>query len=40
METSLTIQRVAHQTAIANAVYHATSIRVGDLPTTLDKPLR
>jgi xanthine dehydrogenase YagR molybdenum-binding subunit len=26
--------------AIANAVYHATSIRVRDLPITLDKLLR
>ncbi|HEY7341229.1 MAG TPA: hypothetical protein VH591_10135 [Ktedonobacterales bacterium] len=40
METTLTLQQVAHQTAIANAVYHTTSIRVRDPPTTLDKPPR
>ena len=31
---------VGTATAIANAVYHATGIRVRDLPITLDKLLR
>ncbi|HKT37248.1 MAG TPA: hypothetical protein VJR48_02690, partial [Ktedonobacterales bacterium] len=34
------IEHVAHTGAIANAVYHATGIRVRDPPITLDKLLR
>jgi xanthine dehydrogenase YagR molybdenum-binding subunit len=40
METTPTIQQVARTAAIANAVYHATGVRVRDLPITLDKLLR
>jgi len=32
-------QRAPSKAAIANAVYHATGIRVRDLPITLDKLL-
>ena len=33
------LHRHIHAHAIANAVYHATGIRVRDLPITLDKLL-